>query len=184
MPEVKSDLMEPACFRSALNEAVSCSLVRAYGMRQFDPGKGSIVRLRFLGGRVVRRGQGLFHHALVFGPPTDHGPIHFGGTSMDKFKFQGIQGVARKCKEDNAAGGFVQSVNGLQPSVLGPCFVHKVAQVVRFVKIDVRPVHQQSVGFGSRQNAVIFEDDLEVRFCTWRRGRREVRFGRRGLQIR
>ena len=103
---------------------------------------------------------------------------------MNEFELQGIQSIARTGKEHNPACGFVQTMHRLQPSLPRSCFVHKVAQVVGFVKIDVRPVHQQSIGFGSRQNAVIFEDDPKKRFCTERRGRHEVWVGRRGLQIR
>ena len=54
----------------------------------------------------------------------------------------------------------------LQPSLPRPRFVDEVAQIVRFVKIDVRPVHQQPVGFHHGAHVLFLEQDVECRFCT------------------
>ena len=174
MPEVKTDLMKSSCFWPAFDEAVSRRLIRSNWMRQFNFGKGSVVGPRLFWGWIVGRRQGFFHQTFVVRPPADHCPIALLGAALDKFKFQRIECLARCGKEHNATCWFVQPVHWLQPSVPFPCFVEEVAQVVRFMKINVRPVHQQTVGFGSRQNAAIVADHIEVRFCTNRRGRCDV----------
>ena len=45
-------------------------------------------------------------------------------------------------------------------------FCYEVAQIEGLVKIDVRPVHQQAVGFHHGAHVFILVQDVEFRFCT------------------
>ncbi len=164
--EVKPDLVESSGFWAAFNQAVAGRLVRAHGHLQLGPGQRGVPGERLLGLGVVRRGERFLDHALVFRPPPNHGPIHLGGSPVHELKFQVVQGVAWGGEEDNAACGLVKAVHWLQPRLMGARRIHQVPQIVRFVEVDVRAVHQQTVGLDHRQDAVFLEQRIKSGFCT------------------
>ena len=164
--EVKPDLVESSGFRAAFNEAVARRFVRAHGHLDLGPRQGGVPGDRLLGLGVVRRGERFLDHALVFCPPSNHGPIDLGGPSVHELKLQVVQRVAWGGKEDNAACGLVKAMHGLQPRLAGARRIHEVSQIVRFVEIDVRAVHQQSVGLDHRQDALFLEQRIKSGFCT------------------
>ena len=89
-----------------------------------------------------------------------------GRSAVNKLQLQGIQRVACRGEEDNSARRLVQAMHRLQPCFPRPCFVDEVAQIERLVKIDVRPVHQQPVGFHHGAHVFILVQHVECRFCT------------------
>ena len=166
MAEVEADLVKTASLGPTLHQAVPRRLVGAHRVVQFSPRQRCVVGSRFLGLGVVGGGQGFLHDALVFRPSANHGPVHLGRSAVHKLQLQGIQRVAGRGEEDNAARRLVQAMHRLQPCFPRPCFVDEVAQIERLVKIDVRPVHQQAVGFHHGAHVFILVQDVECRFCT------------------
>ena len=106
------------------------------------------------------------YSSLVFRPSANHGPVHLGRSAVNKLQLQGIQRVACRGEEDNAARRLVQAMHRLQPCFPRPRFVDEVAQIERLVKIDVRPVNQKPVGFHHGAHVFILVQDVEFRFYT------------------
>ena len=164
---MKPDLVESSRFWAAFNEAVARRLVGVHRNFQFRPGQGGVSGDRLLGLGVVRRGERFLDHALVVRPPSNNGPVFLGGPAMHEFQLQVVQGVARGGEEHNAARGLVQTMHGLQPLVPRALRIHQVPQIVWFVEIDVRAVHQKPVGFDHRQDTLLLEQRIKCGFCTW-----------------
>lgn len=86
---------------------------------------------------------------------------------MHEFKLQGIQGIPWRSEEHKATCGLVQTMHRLQPRLLFTGFVDKVPQIERLVKINVRPMHQQPVGFDYGRHVLVRVQQAKRRFCTF-----------------
>ena len=174
VPKVEPNLVESARGGTAFHQAVPRGFVGANRMGEFDAGEGAVVGLGLLRQRVVCGRQGLLHHTFVLGPSSNHSIVGLGGAPVHKLQLQGIQGIPGRREQHDATRRLVQSMNGLQPSIAFSGFVQEVPQVVRLVKIDVRAMHEQTVGFDQCTDVRIFMQHPEGGRCIRRLGLSEV----------
>ena len=164
--EMQSNLMKAPGAGCALDQAVPRSIVWTHGMVDGASRKRSIGGSGFLGFVAVGRGQRFFHDSLVLGPSPDNREIRLFRSAMHEFQLERVQRISFLGKQHNATGGFVQAMHRLQPLGLWARFVQEITQIVRFVVVDVRSMHQQATGFYHCRPTIAFVQDAKPGFCT------------------
>jgi hypothetical protein len=155
MPHVQSNLVVSTRMGRASEQAEPRRGITRDRVRQFTPFQNVKRSAGDFRGACHPLGQRFAYAARMVNMPAHHTDIFLEGFPRFKLPFTCIDGGGILAKQDDAAGRLVQSVHGIETT--GSTFPKDVLQILFFMGINGRSMHQKTGRFGYGEVPLVLE---------------------------
>ena len=143
--EMQADLMVAAGVRRTPHQGEPRRGVAGDGVAEFAAGDRGIGGPRHLRGTRHALRQGLADAPFRVHVSADHGEILLDRLAGFELLLAGVDGFRVLAEDDDAAGGFVKSVDRVDPAA--EMLAEQIPEVLRFVGVEGRAMHKEAGRF-------------------------------------